>query len=274
MHARTRGRPSPTAHRDAVARRSWIRTAVALAAISLASAGCDDPKQPAPGAATSAAPSAQAAEPAEPPKPKVMPVLTVDELGPYLGGRRVEMKKDDAAEKLAKIVRELPIEGKPVTLIADKKAKTPDVAAVVNELGAAGAPKVIIKTDGRDDLPKEITVTPEARVSNPPGCSVSAMVLKDLSTAVWPFKGGLGKRQRKGLAGPDLSNTGETLEKEIAGCNGNIAFFSADDEVSWEMAHNLAGTVINSDLKKKIDTLVLLRAAPVAGRAVKVGSGS
>ncbi len=39
-----------------------------------------------------------------------------------------------------------------------------------------------------------------------------------------------------------------------------------DDEVPWEMTHNLAGTVIASDAKKKLDTLVLLRAAPVAGR--------
>jgi hypothetical protein len=95
------------------------------------------------------------------------------------------------------------------------------------------------------------------------------MVMKDdLSTAVWPYKGGLGKRQRKGLAGPDLSHTGETLEKEIGACDSTMAFFSSDDGVGWEMAYNLAGTVVISDKKKKIDTLVLLHEAPVAGRAV------
>jgi hypothetical protein len=203
-----------------------------------------------------------------------MPELLVDELGPYLGGKRVDMKQKDAAEKLAKVVRELPIEGKAVTLLADRKAKTPDVAAVVNELGAAGAPKVTIKTDGRDDLPKEITVTPESRVSDPPGCTIATMVLDDLSTAVWPFRGGLGKRQRKGLAGPDLSHTGETLAKEITICSASVAFFSADDTLVWEMAYNLAGTVLMSDEKKKIDMLVLLRTAPVAGRPVKLGTGS
>ncbi|EYF02201.1 Hypothetical protein CAP_7412 [Chondromyces apiculatus DSM 436] len=234
---------------------------------------CDTPKPPA-GDAPSATASTQAAPVATATKPKGMPELLVDELGPYLGGRRVDMKQQDATEKLIKIIKELPIEGKPVTLLADRKAKTPIVAAVVYELGAAGAPKVIIKTDGRDDLPKEIEVTPEPRVTAPTTCAVTTMVLEDLSTAVWPFKGGLGKRQRKGLAGPDLSHTGETLEKEIAGCNGTVAFFSGDDTIAWEMTHNIAGTLLQADKKKKIESLVLLHHAPVAGRPVKLGSGS
>ena len=249
------------------AHRIW--TAAALPAIFLAA--CDEPKPPAGGAATATATTQAAAAPITPPKPKGMPHLIVDELGPYIGTQRVDMKQPDAAEKLAKIVKELPIEGKPVTLIADKKARTTAVAAVVNELGAAGAPTVLIKTDGRDDLPKEITVTPEARITSPPSCAIAAMVMKDLSTAVWPYKGGLGKRQRKGLAGPDLSHTGETLEKELAGCDGSVAMFSADDDLAWEMAHNLAGTMVNADKKKKIESLVLLRTAPVAGRTVKLG---
>ncbi|WP_437646073.1 biopolymer transporter ExbD [Sorangium sp. So ce362] len=243
----------------------------AVAGLILAAAACESaPKPSEPGAAATAAPVVAA--PAEPPKPKGMPELLVDSMGPYLG-QRVDLAQKDGAEKLAKVVRALPIDGKPVTLLADKRAKPSAVAAVVTELGAAGAPKVIIKTDGRDDLPKEITVVPEGRVSKPPACAVSAMVLKDLATAIWPFGGGMGKRQRKGLAGPDLSHTGEQLTKDIAACSATVAFFSADDDVPWEMAHNLAGTVIGSDAKKKLDTLVLLRAAPVAGRPVQLGGG-
>ncbi|WP_437926171.1 biopolymer transporter ExbD [Sorangium sp. So ce291] len=238
----------------------------------LAAPACESaPKPPEPGAAATAASVAEA--PAEPPKLKGMPELLVDSMGPYLGGQRVDLAQKEGPEKLAKAIRALPIEGKPVTLIADKKAKPSAVAAVVTELGAAGAPQVIIKTDGRDDLPKEITVVPEGRVSKPPACAVSTMVMKDLATAIWPFGGGMGKRQRKGLAGPDLSNTGEQLTKDIAACSASVAFFSADDEVPWEMAHNLAGTVIASDAKKKLNTLVLLRAAPVAGRPVQLGGG-
>jgi hypothetical protein len=95
--------------------------------------------------------------------------------------------------------------------------------------------------------------------------------MKDLSTAVWPFKGGLGRRHRKGFAGPDLSHTSEQLKKDLASCDSTTAFFSGDDTISWEMTYNLAGTVLNSDEKKKIDTLVIPREAPVAGRPVALG---
>jgi biopolymer transport protein ExbD len=258
MHARNLGRPS-------------LRIGACLAAAALAAA-CDDPNR----STTTAAPAeaTQSAAPAAPPRPKGMPELLVDSMGPYLGGRRVDMKAQDAADKLAKIVKELPIEGKPVALLVDKKARTPDVAAVVTELGVAGAPTVTLKTDGRNDLPKEIEVTPEGGISSPAACTVATMVMKDLSTAIWSYKGGLGKRQRKGLAGPDLSQTGEQLTREIAACSATLVFFSADEELPWEMAYNLAGTVLKSDARKKIATLVLLRSTPVAGRPIKLGQGS
>lgn len=233
--------------------------------------GCDDPKKSGTASSAAATTATAPAEPPPPPKPKKMPDLIVDPMGPYLNGQRVEMTQEGAAAKIAKILKELPIEGKPVTLIAEKKAKTPHVAIVISELGLAGAPKVLIKTDGRDDLPKEITVTPDSRVASPPACSVSAIVMKDLSTAVWPFKGGLGKRHRKGFAGPDLSHTAEQLKKDLAACDSTMAFFSGDDTIGWEMTYNLAGTVLNSDEKKRIDTLVMPRETPVAGRPVVLG---
>lgn len=242
--------------------------ALALLLAASAAAGCDDPKQTASALTASAT---QAAAP-EPPKPKSMPSLLVDAEGPYLGIERVRMQEPNAAEKLAKLVKALPIEGKPVTLVVEKKAKIPHVAAVVTELGKAGAPKVILKTDGRNDVPKELTITPEPRVSSPPPCSVAAMVLKDLSTAVWPIRGGTARKHSKGMAGPDLSNTGEQLKKDIEACDSTVAFFSSDDTVEWESAYNLAGTIVTSDEKKKIDTLVLLSEIPVAGRPVALNA--
>ena len=249
------------------------RLATGCALLTVLISGCDEPPKGKPGTAKSAAaasakPAVTAAEPA---KPKTMPDLLVDPEGPYLGGRRIDMAAANGKDKLNDVIKDLPINGLPTTLMVEKKAKTPHVAAVVQALGAAGAPKVIIKTDGRDDLPKEVVVIPESRLTSaPPACAVAAMVLKDLSTAVWPQKGGLGKRQRKGLAGPDLSHTGETLEKDLAGCDSTVAFFSSDDEVVWEDAFNLAGTIVISDKKKHIDTLVLTHEAPVAGRPLNL----
>lgn len=255
--------------------RSPLLLACALATATFAVA-CDDP--PKTGAAASAsanpsaAPSASAAPTAtERPKMTSMPDILVDPDGPYLGGTRVKMGEPESAERLAKVVKDLPINGKAVTIRADKKAKASHVSAVVEALGNAGAPKVMIKTDGRNDLPKELAVTPESRINNPPACSVVATVLKDYSTAVWALKGGLGKKQRKGLAGPDFSHTGETLEKDLAACDSPNAFFQGDDGVGWESIFNLAGTILVSDKKKRIDTLVLLHEEPVAGRPVTLG---
>lgn len=238
-----------------------------LVLLLLGAAGCDDPKPSGSGATASATQKASAAP--EPPKPKSMPSLLVDAEGPYLGMERVKMSEPNAAEKLTKLVKALPIEGKPVTLIVEKKAKIPHVAAVVTELGKAGAPKVILKTDGRNDVPKELSITPESRVSSaPPPCSVATMVLKDFSTAVWPIRGGTARKHSKGMAGPDLSNTGRQMEKDLEACDSTMAFFSTDEAVEWEAAYNLAGTLVLSDTKKKIDTLVLLSQVPVAGRPV------
>jgi biopolymer transport protein ExbD len=241
---------------------------------TLLACGCDEPAKPAGGAGSAAAAATSAAPPTAPtpaPKPTSMPDVIVDPDGPYISGTRINLADPTGPEKLVKVVKDLPIQGNPVTVQADRKAKIPHVAAVVGALGDAGAPKIIIKTDGRNDLPKELKVTPQEKVSSPPSCAIVAMVLKDLSTAIWPLKGGLGKRQRKGLAGPDLSHTGEALEKELAACDSTVAFFSSDESVTWELAFNLAGTVLVSDKKKKIDTLVLLREEPVAGRAVTLG---
>ena len=255
--------------------RSRRAAAAGLALISLALlvAACDDPPKPT-GASSSpsaSATSAPAPKAAEAPKPKKMPDLLVDPEGPFLGGRRVDLAAQNGKEKLAQVVKDLPIEGKPVTLTVEKKAKTSYVAAVVTALGEAGAPKVTIKTDGRDDLPKEVAVTPEPRVAAPPACSLVATVRKELSTAVWPVKGGTAKNQRKGFAGPDLTLTGEVVGKELERCDSTVAFFSGDDGVPWETAFNLAGTIVRADAKKRIDTLVLLREEPVAGRAVTLG---
>lgn len=250
------------------------RTAFVLAsALSIPlAAGCDDPPKP---GATSTAKGATttSAAPVEAPRPKptTMPEILVDTDGPYIGGSRVKMGEPDTADKIAKLLKDLPIDGKTVEIKAEKKAKPSHVSAVVEALGAAGAPKVKIKTDGRGDLPKEITVTPERRLAGAPGCSVVATVLKDFSTAVWSVKGGMAKKQRKGLAGPDFSHTGETLEKELASCDSTDAFFQGDESIAWELVFDIAGTVLVSDKKKRLDTLVLLHEEPVAGRPVTLG---
>ncbi|HRI63485.1 MAG TPA: biopolymer transporter ExbD [Polyangium sp.] len=260
-----------------VSRFDSLASCALLFALSATVVGCGESKSSGgPTAAASTAPSAAAAkEPAPPPKPKGVPALIVDSLGPYLGITRIDVKAENWREKMAAVIKDFPIKPEePVTVVAEKRAATPYVAALVDELGKAGATKIILKTDGRDDVPKQLDVVPANKVTSPPPCSVTVSVLKDLSTAVWPIKGATAKKQRKGLAGPDLSNTAETIKRDLAGCDSSYAFFSSDDAIGWEMAYNLAGTlkvVDEKSDKKRIETLVLLPEAPVAGRAVVLG---
>lgn len=254
-----------------------LATCALVITLGSAAIGCDEGKPTDKAAAkASSAPSASVAkEAAPPPKPKTVPALIVDSMGPYLGITRIDVKAENWREKMATVIKDFPIKpDEPVTVVAEKRAATPYVAALVDELGKAGATKVLLKTDGRDDVPKELMVVPPSKVSGPPGCSVVVSVLKDLSTAVWPIKGATAKKQRKGLAGPDLSNTADTIKKDLAACESSYAFFSSDDTIGWEMAYNLAGTlkvVDDKSEKKRIETLVLLAEAPVAGRAIALG---
>ena len=237
--------------------------------LSLAACGGDKPSAGSASAAASAKPSAAAPTSAK--KPDAMPPVTVDEMGPFINGQRAVMKEAGGPEKLKKIVAELPINGKEVELAVLKKAKLSDVTAVVRELGLAGAPTVKVKADSRGDLPKELVVTPQNKLAGAPaGCSVVAFITGKFETDVWSISGGVAKKHVKGFAGPDLSNAGESLKKELKKCDSKQAFFTADDGLDWEIAHLAGGAIRVNDEDKKIESLVLLDEAPVPGRAVKL----
>ena len=217
-------------------------------------------------------------ESARPPPPaastptewKTMPEVTVDELGAYIGGERAELAKKGGLQKLQDIVGRLPINGKTVTMAGNRNARVQDVATVVWELGKAGAPSVIIKTEGRSDLAGEILVTPESQVKpdDIPACSVAVTVTDDLDTGVWLLKGGGGNKHRKGFAGPDVSNTEESIKKKLKGCDSKFAFFSGSHKHKWLHAFSMGAVIRRADSDKKIDKIVLLTDEPVAGREV------
>jgi biopolymer transport protein ExbD len=210
-------------------------------------------------------------EPRPGPNFKEMPSITIDNLGAYIGGHRAsELGTPAGRKKLREIVAALPIKGEKVTITAIKKASVQDVFETTWELGKAGAPKVIIKTEARNDLPKELEVTPQSKITEADACSIVATVTKVADTGVWAFKGGIGRRHRKGFAGPDLSNTGETIEKDLKRCKSDTAFFSAAYNMPWEHAFAMGGLIKKGDEDGKIAKLVLLGDEPVAGRKVEL----
>jgi hypothetical protein len=259
----------------ATTRCGWFGQALLGGLIGL---GCNKPAPTATEMAASAQAEASARAAAKAsaavaePSWQAMPALGVDETGIQIGSYRVDLTKSSGRLRLGDLVARLPIAGKPVEVQVSSKSSTSDVALLLGELGSKGAPSITVKTDGRGDLPKEIALVPEKRVQNPDGCSIVAMVKEDLSTAVWPMKGDrMGSLHRKGLAGPDLTSTGEALVKDLKLCQSRTAFFAAASTLKWVMAFNIGALILKSDGDKKIDTLVLLSEEPVPGRPVKIG---
>ncbi len=83
----------------------------------------------------------------------------------------------------------------------------------------------------------------------------------------------LGRRATKhgkGMAGPDLSMTGDNIERFAKGCKqSNLLFVSAGPSVEWGLAYDLAASA-KSLPKATFDGFVLLGETPVPGHPIKL----
>ncbi len=238
--------------------------------LGLAALGCDDsppPKNP------FDPPPKQTNDPpkvTEVPKPSGPPHLGIDELGPKIGFNRVLLDKPEGPEKLKTELEAAKdqLEGKEVKALIIRKAKMAHVVALLAGLAEVGVSKVVIATDTREEYPKELAFTPQAKLVDPLPCTVVTMVLADRGTAVWKIAGGTATKRSKGFAGPDLTMTGDTLERFGKACKGSTTLLvSAAEGIEWGLAYDLAASA------KKLqdvtfDTFVLLRETPIAGRKV------
>lgn len=253
--------------------RTPLHVSLFAVATSILSLACGDSPAPAGASASAEAKKSAAPPPATSGSAKVeaSQLITIDEMGPYIAGERAKLKEPGGPEKLKKIVSGLKLDKMPLEVTAFKKSKFVDVLAVVHELAAAGATQIKIKGETRNDLPKEIVIVPELKLSETAApCSVVAMITAKVETDVWAISGGTAKKHTKGMAGPDLSNAGESLKKDLKKCDSKVAFFSADETLEWEYAQMIAGAIQVNDEEKKVATLVLLDEVPVPGRPVKL----
>jgi hypothetical protein len=208
----------------------------------------------------------------ESPKPVGPPDLAIDSISPKVGFERQNFQFPDGRSKLAAALKENQqhFDGKQATLIIDRKAKQTWVAAYLSELGKIGVPTVLIKTDTRDEFPHELVFTPESKLATSPSCSTVAMILADRGTAVWKLSGGVAGKRGKGMAGPDLSMTGETIERVAKACKGAAALFVAGaPEIEWGLVYDLAAST--KKLNVHYDATALLSITPVPGHKVELG---
>lgn len=220
-------------------------------------------------------PPKDAAIPAPPasaiPKQERAPDLEIDTVSTKVGFERALLHNPEGRAKLAQLLGDSKrwIEGKEVRLVIDRKAKVPWVAAYLQELGKLGPSKVTIRTDTRKDYNQEQRFTPEAKAKAPP-CSLVAMVTSDFGTAVWRLSGGVASKRGRGMAGPDLSMTGETIERMAKSCPESSTFFVAVAEgVEWGLAFDLAASSRVLE-KAKFEDSVLLSEMPTPGHKVNL----
>ena len=205
------------------------------------------------------------------PKKDVAPDLEIDTVGPKVGFERALLQHPEGKAQLTALLTGAKrwIEGKDVLLVVDRKTKVPWVATYLDELGKVGPSKITIRTDTRKEYSQDQHFIPEAKVQAPP-CSVVGMVTSDFGTAVWKLSGGTAGKRTKGMAGPDLSMTGDTIERFGKGCKESSTFFvSVADGIEWGLAFDLAASSRMLE-HVKFDSSVLLNEIPTPGQKVEL----
>jgi len=206
-----------------------------------------------------------------PPKPEGPPQMLIDEQGPKVGWETVLIEKEDGRERLAKAVAGVKehYEGKPVNLVVGRKARTVWVAAMMDELARIDAGEITITTETRPEFSPKLVFVPQTKVGEQPSCALVMMVRENRSTAVWTLAGGTAATRSKGMAGPDLTTTAETIERKAKTCETTTYFVSASDDVEWGLAYDLAASAQKIE-KVTLRRPVVLSEIPVPGRPVKL----
>jgi hypothetical protein len=248
------------------------RSIALVALLTAVSAGCED--KPAPSSAPSATASATAEiPPTPPPKPTLPPTLVVDTSGALVAGTRVSLDGSGAPDRLKTELsqhREF-IEGKEVRAAAERPVKPAYVATLVDALGALGATRTLLRTSTRAEFPAEIGFISLDRARSAPPCSVVAIITDDRGSAVWSLKGGVAGKRGKGMAGPDLTLTGETLTTHAKKCpESQVLFVGGATGVEWGLVYDLAASTKTLP-KAYFSEIAVLAESPVPGRPVSLG---
>jgi hypothetical protein len=248
-------------------KRAPVRRAQVILLSLLAAIGCEDaPKKVPPKDAEIPAPPASAI-----PKPDVAPILEIDTISPKVGTERALLIHPEGKGELVGLLNAQKrwLEGKDVQVLVDRKTKVPWVVTFLEELGKVGPSSITIRTDTRKEFSQDQRFVPEAKVQAPP-CSVVAMVTSDYATAVWKLSGGVASKRSKGMAGPDLSMTGDTIERFGKACKDSKTFFlQVADGIEWGLAFDLGASSRVLE-HAKFDQSVLLSEIPTPGHKVTV----
>jgi hypothetical protein len=208
--------------------------------------------------------------PTKPPEPSGVPGLAVDRSGAMIAFERVTLDSRDAPQKLrAELERHKKfLDGQEVKVPAERRVKPAWVSMLLEALGDVGVSRALVRTETRAEYPSEVGFVPLAKAKSAPSCSVVMMITEDRGTAVWKLGGGVAGKRGKGMAGPDLTLTGETVERYAKGCpEGTVGFVAGAEGVDWGLVFDLAASTRRLP-KAYFTSLAVLPEPPVAGRPV------
>jgi hypothetical protein len=189
-----------------------------------------------------------------------------------VAGTRVSLDGNGALERLKGELtahREF-ITDKEVRFSAERAVKPAYVAVVVDALGAAGATRSLVRTSTRTEFPNEVAFVGLDHARAAPPCSVVAMITSDRGSAVWSLKGGVAGKRGKGMAGPDLTLTGETLTERAKRCpESKLLVVAGAAGVEWGLVYDLAASTKTLP-KAYFGDAIVLGEPPVPGHPVKL----
>jgi hypothetical protein len=232
-------------------------------------AACDEKPPPTPAPTSAATPEAA---PTPPPKPTLPPTIAVDTQGVLVAGTRVSLDGTGALERVKSELtqhREF-IAGKDTRLAADRNVKPAYVATMVEAIGAVGGTRALVRTSTRSEFPGEVGFIALDKARSAPPCSLVAIITEDRGSAVWSLKGGVAGKRGKGMAGPDLTLTTETLTTRAKKCpESQVLFVGGAPGVEWGLVYDLAAS--SKTLPKPYFTeLAVLANSPVPGQPVEL----
>lgn len=249
-----------------------VRRKLWLVPISVFVWACDDPPKEKSSETVSATSAATAEAPPAPPKPSA-PTLFIDEQGPRAGMESANLNEPGGRQKLAEMVANVRgyLSAGDVRLNVDRKAKPEWVAAYLTELGKQQVSQVSVRTPSRPEFPLEVIFAPEERATQAPPCTVVAMITEDRGTAVWKLSGGAAGKRPKGMAGPDLSMTQDSIERLAKACKGGGALIvSGAKGVEWGLVYDLAASA-KMIPGTRFDLVVAPSRTPTPGHKVELG---
>lgn len=233
---------------------------------------CEDPPKEKPAETASTTAAAQPEPPPAPPKPSA-PTLFIDEQGPRAGMEAANLEEPGGRQRLSEMVANVRgfLSAGDVRLNVDRKAKPEWVAAYLTELGKQQVSQVSVRTPSRPEYPLEVIFAPEERAKDAPACTVVAMITEDRGTAVWKKGGGAAGKRPKGMAGPDLSMTQDSIARLAKACNGGgVLIVSGAKGVEWGLVYDLAASA-KMIPGTRFDLVVAPSRTPTPGHKVELG---